>query len=665
MKRSFVQLPSLLLRCIRIAVPLIIGIAFVFVEMRRVSGQVAVRYPDFFAWSERASRFDPHNLAQWQWVDGLYPLGYPLLLWMGVTLGTDVLRTAFLLSIFGGFLGLIATFWLVRRMTGDWTLAVLTQFSLACMAFYLFYSNLDSTDALAAGLQLLSFPLLLRESPKRSAGMVAGLFIGLSYLIRYTASVTFVLCLAFLLGLWLSRRERAWLSMALFYILGTVLGAAPQLVASAIVTGNPLYTHQAHNLWFHLTGSADYIRDWNAVPMDISLWEVLAADPWRFFDHWWSVLKTAWPGEDIVSVDAPLGILTQAGFLYALLAPGTMRRSARAFMALYTVGLLVLLAFVRYDRRFLITLMPFQVFFCLYFLWNLLPARVSWRGWRLPVRVPLLLILLLDQASYPLDFMVSNPADELVVTVSNTLHAAGMTSARQVFSTHLDFHDVSDKWKSRYDMAFALARDLNSKEAVLDFVKSRGYSFFVFDRQTGLYLYPDADAILLPENRLPGLTPIFVPPLEERNFVIYRVEENALQQPNPVGIQLENGVLLNSYEIFAHLNDPFGEHWIGLYLHWQATSPLTTSLKVFVHLMDSNNQLVAQHDSVPALWTYPTHQWIVGEEVVDFHPLHWKSVKEHSPFTLFVGLYDPYTGERVPVYGAQENRILLTRVDFK
>ena len=90
------------LNALRVSVPWLIGLAFVVVEVRRVSGQIAVRYPDFSTWAERAASFDIGSLAQWEWVNGLYPLGYPLLLRLGVELGGDVLRTAFAISILGG-----------------------------------------------------------------------------------------------------------------------------------------------------------------------------------------------------------------------------------------------------------------------------------------------------------------------------------------------------------------------------------------------------------------------------------------------------------------------------------------------------------------------------------------------------------------------------------
>lgn len=86
-------------------------------EAPRVAGQVAVRYPDFFGAAKWASRFDVHHLVEWRWAGGLYPMGYQLLLRLGVELGLDVLSTAFVLSILGGIIGLLGTFILVRQLT--------------------------------------------------------------------------------------------------------------------------------------------------------------------------------------------------------------------------------------------------------------------------------------------------------------------------------------------------------------------------------------------------------------------------------------------------------------------------------------------------------------------------------------------------------------------
>lgn len=648
--------------------PWLIALTFVAVLIRRVSNQIAVRYPDFFGWAERAARLDFTNLAHPDWVHGLYPLGYPLLLRLGHELGVDVLRTAFALSIFGGFLGLLGTYWLVRRMTDRWWLAILTELLQACMAFYLFFANLDATDMLASGLILCAFPLLLSEKRRRSAAFWAGLLVGLSYLIRYTASMTVVPCVLFLLIPFVLRRDRESLWITGFFLLGAFLGAFPQFLCSFLVKGNPFYNEQPHNLWFHLRGSSDYIYAWHEVPMDIGMLEVIRAQPRAFFTHWWQTFLSYWRTSEGYSVDGFLGTLAMAGFWFTLLyARGDLKPKARTFFGIYVVGLIALLALARLDRRFLITLMPLQVFASLYFLWSLLPEKATVRRWQIPVRLPLLLLLCIPYLPQPFSFMRSNHGDEALVEVSNTLHAAGMQAAGEVFSTHVDYHDVASPWKWRYAMAFALARDLETREEILGYIQEHGYRFFIMDKTTGLFLYPTQEALLNPENRPPGLTPIYVP--DERQAIIYRVEGPQWAAPVPIAATLENGIALTGYELYQSADQPLGRgHRVGLYLHWRTLVPISQYLKVFVHVFNADGQLVAQHDSIPVLWTHPVERWAVGETVVDFHPVLLTPDAGTGPFTVQVGFYDPATGARIPVQAAEKtlnDAVVVTQFEIE
>ncbi len=645
-------------RLIQTLVPWVIGLAFVAVEIRRVSGQIAIRYPDFFGWAERAMRLNFRNITDPNWVHGLYPLGYPVLLRLGVELGADVLSTAFALSIIGGFLGLMGTFFLIRRMTHNWTLAVLTQFALGCMAYYLFFANLDATDMLAAGLQICSLALLLGEQHQRREAFIAGLLVGLSYLIRYTASLTVMPSALFLISPFLLRRDKESLVLTALYLGGALLGGSPQFITSLLIKGTPLYNEQAHNLWFHLQDSADYIRKWREVPMDISMWDVIAPDPWGFVKHWWEIFKSYWLTGDGYSVDGILGLFPHAGLWFALIATGELRKRGKTFLALYTAGFVAMLSLTRLDRRFLITLMPLQVFGSLYFLWHLLPPQTQVKGRTLPIRIPILLLIMATYPAYPLNFMRSNPFDTEIVEVSNTLHSAGMRVPSDVLTTHTEYHDVSSPWKLRYDMAAFLASDLSTYDEVRAFLDTRGYRFFIFDQITGLFLYPDMEFALHPENRPAGLTPIYVP--EERKSVIYRVEGPQWPTPAPVNVTFaasgqDEGIELMGYTLVQSDCLPPDDHQrLGIYLHWTTHKPVANLYKVFVHLMDNNGQLVAQHDGLHALWTYPINQWKVGETVVDFHPLiippEVSTTLVDTPLTLNVGLYDMGTGERLAAW---------------
>lgn len=91
---------------------------------------------------------------------------------------------------------------------------------------------------------------------------------------------------------------------------------------------------------------------------------------------------------------------------------------------------------------------------------------------------------------------------------------------------------------------------------------------------------------------------------------------------------------------------------LELTLHWRALRRPTAYYKVFVHLFDPQTQAVAaQDDAAPRRWTYPTTWWEVGEVVSDEIPLSLEKVPS-GRYHLAVGVYDPETGDRLPISGA-------------
>ncbi len=73
------------------------------------------------------------------------------------------------------------------------------------------------------------------------------------------------------------------------------------------------------------------------------------------------------------------------------------------------------------------------------------------------------------------------------------------------------------------------------------------------------------------------------------------------------------------------------------------------SYKMFVHLIDASTEtIVAQEDTVPRQWTYPTSWWEQGEVVADTITLPF-SRPAGGRYRLQVGFYDPDSGERLPL----------------
>lgn len=87
---------------------------------------------------------------------------------------------------------------------------------------------------------------------------------------------------------------------------------------------------------------------------------------------------------------------------------------------------------------------------------------------------------------------------------------------------------------------------------------------------------------------------------------------------------------------------------LHLTLHWQALHRLDY-YKTFVHLHDAQSGvLVAQHDTVPREWTYPTNWWEAGEVVSDEIVLPLEGIPA-GVYRIDVGVYKPDTLERLPV----------------
>lgn len=114
-------------------------------------------------------------------------------------------------------------------------------------------------------------------------------------------------------------------------------------------------------------------------------------------------------------------------------------------------------------------------------------------------------------------------------------------------------------------------------------------------------------------------------------------------QPYPPETQLalhwQNPIQLNGYHLSQSATD------LTFAPYWQITKPLTTSYKLFVHLVNPENMaIVAQSDAVPRNWTYPTNIWEPGEIVYDEINIPISDLPP-GPYEIWLGWYDNVTGQ--------------------
>jgi hypothetical protein len=79
---------------------------------------------------------------------------------------------------------------------------------------------------------------------------------------------------------------------------------------------------------------------------------------------------------------------------------------------------------------------------------------------------------------------------------------------------------------------------------------------------------------------------------------------------------------------------------------WQAIDPDNISYSVFLHLIDSAGNIVDQDDRLPQI---PSNQWLPDQVVIDRYQL---TPPQAGRFQIALGLYDPNSGIRLPMYAA-------------
>jgi hypothetical protein len=106
---------------------------------------------------------------------------------------------------------------------------------------------------------------------------------------------------------------------------------------------------------------------------------------------------------------------------------------------------------------------------------------------------------------------------------------------------------------------------------------------------------------------------------------------------------------------------------LDLTLYWQSAYRPESDYKVFVHVYDPVTGIpVAQHDGMPRNWTYPMTRWWPGEEVADPISIALQDVPA-GRYHIGVGIYDPATGERLPLVDGEgrtieDGRLVLDEV---
>jgi hypothetical protein len=100
-----------------------------------------------------------------------------------------------------------------------------------------------------------------------------------------------------------------------------------------------------------------------------------------------------------------------------------------------------------------------------------------------------------------------------------------------------------------------------------------------------------------------------------------------------------------------------GGSQMEIVLAWRALDRPGQDYTAFVHLIDSEQAIVAQYDQPPGGGDNPTHLWAPNEMVRASFPLQLPPGVEPDGLTLRIGLYDLNTGDRLPILSLVNDQV--------
>jgi 4-amino-4-deoxy-L-arabinose transferase-like glycosyltransferase len=100
-------------------------------------------------------------------------------------------------------------------------------------------------------------------------------------------------------------------------------------------------------------------------------------------------------------------------------------------------------------------------------------------------------------------------------------------------------------------------------------------------------------------------------------------------------------------------------------LYWTATGEAERDYVRFVHVLDTDDRIVAQQDGVPGDGEMPLTSWLVGEYLQDDLKITMPPDLPAGQYRLAVGMYDPANGHRLTTHDNREQILLTREIDVR
>lgn len=120
------------------------------------------------------------------------------------------------------------------------------------------------------------------------------------------------------------------------------------------------------------------------------------------------------------------------------------------------------------------------------------------------------------------------------------------------------------------------------------------------------------------------------------------------QQEQPLG----DGIRLFGYDLLREAQG--GAEVVKVGLYWHSKQKPSADYTVFLQLLDANGALVWGWDNPPCRRTCPTTSWQPGEYLRDEYTVPLDVLSPGATYTLVAGMYNPATGQRLPLLSPGE-----------
>lgn len=108
---------------------------------------------------------------------------------------------------------------------------------------------------------------------------------------------------------------------------------------------------------------------------------------------------------------------------------------------------------------------------------------------------------------------------------------------------------------------------------------------------------------------------------------------------------------------------------LAVALRWRALAPMDVDFKFFLILLGPHGETFALKDGMPLNWLRPTTSWNAGEIVDDRWGMAVSADRPAGAYPLYVGAYDPATGERLAVQTpngeSTGDMLLITEIEVR